>query len=65
MVAYRGPEYKDKKKRRVMSLAAKILSSRLHEEIRENNQLTYSAFCRSQSEPAFTNKSLVFAYHSR
>ena len=62
MVAYRGPEYKDKKKRRVMSLAARILSSRLHEEIRENNQLTYSAFCRSQSEPAFTNKSLVFAY---
>ena len=51
MVAYRGPEYADKTKRRVMSLAAKILGSRLHEEIRENNQLTYSAFCRSQRKP--------------
>ena len=62
MVAFRGPEYTEKKKRRVMSLAAKIISSRLHEEIRENKQLTYSAFCQSQSEPAFTNKSLVYAY---
>jgi zinc protease len=62
MVGWRGPEYKEKKKRRTMTVAAKILGSRLHEEIRENHQLTYSAFCQSQSEPAFTNKSIVFAY---
>lgn len=62
LVGWRGPEYTDKKDRQCMLLATKILSSRLHEEIREKKQLTYSAFAQAMVTPAYKNKSLVFAY---
>ena len=62
LVAWRGPEYKQLKDSRCMKLAAKILSSRLHEEIREKKQLTYSAFSQSRSDPAFDNRGLILAY---
>ena len=62
LVGWRGPEYTDKKDRQCMILAAKILSSRLHEDIREKKQLTYSAFAQSMITPAYKNKSLLFAY---
>lgn len=62
LVGWRGPDYKDKKDRQCLILAAKILSSRLHEEIREKKQLTYSAFAQAMITPAYLNKGLVFAY---
>ena len=62
LVGWRGPDYNDKKDRQCMILAAKILSSRLHEEIREKKQLTYSAFSQAMITPAYKNKGLLFAY---
>ena len=62
LVGWRGPEYTDKKDRQCMVLATKVLSSRLHEEIREKKQLTYSAFAQAMVTPAYKNKGLVFAY---
>ena len=62
LVGWRGPDFKDRKDRHCMVLASKILSSRLHEEIREKKQLTYSAFAQAMITPAYYNKGLVFAY---
>ena len=62
LVGWRGPKYKDTKDRQLMVLAAKVLSSRLHEEIREKKQLTYSAFAQAMISPSFQNKGLLFAY---
>lgn len=62
LVGWRGPDYKDKKDRQCLILATKILSSRLHEEIREKKQLTYSAFSQAMVTPSYLNKGLIFAY---
>ena len=62
LVGWRGPDYKDKKDRQCLLLATKILSSRLHEEIREKKQLTYSAFAQAMISPSYQNKGLIFAY---
>ena len=62
LVGWRGPDYDNRKDRQCMILAAKILSSRLHETIREKKQLTYSAFAQAMISPAYKNKGLVFAY---
>jgi len=62
LVAWRGPEHNQFKDRYCMNLAAKVLSSRLHEEIREKRQLTYSAFSQAQSDAAFTNRGIILSY---
>ncbi|MBI3832403.1 MAG: insulinase family protein [Planctomycetes bacterium] len=47
-VGWRGADWKDVKDRRILEIAARILSSRVHEEIRQKRGLAYSpgAFAR-------------------
>lgn len=53
LVGWRGADWKDVKERRVLQLAAQILSSRLLEEVREKRGLTYSIGCRNQPAKAY------------
>ena len=62
LVAWRGPDYHQTKDRHCMEMAAQILSSRLHKEIREERQLTYSAHCFSQAKQGFTNRGMLMSY---
>jgi zinc protease len=61
MTGWRGADWKDVKDRRILQLAAQILSSRLLDEIREKQGLTYSIYCRANPGRAYPGTGLFFA----
>ena len=61
-VGWRGADWRDVKDRRVLQIAARILSMRLREEIRVKRGLSYSPYCGSRAAQTFPGAGLFFAY---
>jgi zinc protease len=62
VTGWRGANWADVKERRILQLAAQILSSRLLEEIREKRSLTYSIQCMAQPARVYEGTGLVGAF---
>jgi zinc protease len=59
LMGWRGADWTDVKDRRVLQVAAEILTARLREQIRESRGLTYSIFCYAQAARTFPGTGLL------
>jgi len=59
---WRGADWKDTKDRRVLQIAAQILTARLRDEIREKRSLTYSISCMAQPARVYEGTGMFCAY---
>ncbi len=62
LVGWRGADWKQVKERRILQLAAQILTSRLHQEIREKRSLTYSIGCMAQPGRVYEGSGVFASY---
>ena len=62
LCGYRLPGWLTTKEKRAIGIAAQILSSRLHDTIREKEGLTYSAHGFSRSSKTYKGKNFIVSY---